>query len=183
MVDRLREEMGEAVRVDWQAFELRPEPVPTLPPRGEYLTRVWESSVYPMARERGMTLRLPPVQPRTRLAFQAVEHARTAGAFDPYHRALFRAFFEEGEDIGRPEVLGDLATEAGLAADDLLVALELETHLPAVLAQEARAADLGLRGVPAILLGDDLETAERVTGAVPYEVLAREVETALETRR
>lgn len=37
------------VELVWRAFELRPEPHPALDPRGEYLTRVWESSVYPLA--------------------------------------------------------------------------------------------------------------------------------------
>ena len=32
--------------VVWRAFELRPEPVPALDPKGEYLMRVWRSSVY-----------------------------------------------------------------------------------------------------------------------------------------
>ena len=41
-----------AVEVVWRAFELRPEPVATLDPRGEYLQRVWENSVYLMAEAR-----------------------------------------------------------------------------------------------------------------------------------
>lgn len=49
--------MNELVRLDpvvevvWRAFELRPEPVATLDPRGEYLQHVWENSVYPIGRE------------------------------------------------------------------------------------------------------------------------------------
>ena len=42
-----------AVEVVWRAFELRPEPVATLDPRGEYLQRVWENSVYLMAERLG----------------------------------------------------------------------------------------------------------------------------------
>ena len=36
------------VRISWQAFELRPDPVPTLDPNGNYLRDVWERAVYPM---------------------------------------------------------------------------------------------------------------------------------------
>ena len=78
VLDRIRDEYGEAVAVDWRAFELRPEPVPTLDPDGDYLHTVWNQSVYPMARQRGMTLKLPPVQPRSRRAFQLVEFERSA---------------------------------------------------------------------------------------------------------
>jgi hypothetical protein len=63
-VERLKEEFGPRVDVSWHAFELRPEPAPTLDPDGEYLHDIWGRSVYPMAEERGMRLRLPPVQPQ-----------------------------------------------------------------------------------------------------------------------
>ncbi len=49
-----------AVEVVWRAFELRPEPVATLDPRGEYLQRVWENSVYLMAERLGKTMNFRP---------------------------------------------------------------------------------------------------------------------------
>jgi predicted DsbA family dithiol-disulfide isomerase len=48
-----------------------------------------------------MTMKLPPVQPRSRLAHEAARWAREQGCFDDYHAAVFRSFFERGEDIGR----------------------------------------------------------------------------------
>lgn len=71
-LSRLREEFGDQVEVDWRAYELRPDPIPTLDPDGDYLHRVWNASVYPMAQSLGMTLRLPtrpasqPQGPRSR---------------------------------------------------------------------------------------------------------------------
>ena len=70
VLDAVREHYGDRVVLDWRAFELRPEPEPTLDPDGAYLHRAWGQSVYPLAEQRGMTLRLPPVQPRSRKAFQ-----------------------------------------------------------------------------------------------------------------
>jgi predicted DsbA family dithiol-disulfide isomerase len=87
---RLQAEHAEEVEIDWRAFELRPEPAPTLDPNGDYLHRVWNQSVYPMAEQRGMVLRLPPVQPRSRKAFEAAEFAREVGRFDPMNRACSR---------------------------------------------------------------------------------------------
>ena len=60
---RLQEEFGDQLAIEWHAFELRPEPTPTLDPAGDYLRRTWDRAVYPMAAEYGMVLRLPPVQP------------------------------------------------------------------------------------------------------------------------
>lgn len=81
VLERICQEYGEAVDLEWRAFELRPEPVPTLDPNGEYLHTVWNQAVYPIARQKGMTLRLPPVQPRSRRALELAEFARQQGRF------------------------------------------------------------------------------------------------------
>jgi predicted DsbA family dithiol-disulfide isomerase len=52
-------------------------------------------------------MKLPPVQPRSRLAHEAAHWAREQGRFDDYYAAVFRCFFERGE--GRVEVLTSLA--------------------------------------------------------------------------
>ena len=75
---------------------------------GEYLRRVWNRLVYPMAEERGMILRLPTAQPRSRKSLEAAEFARTAGLFDFVHCALFKVFFENGRDLADSDVLADI---------------------------------------------------------------------------
>ena len=139
------------VEVVWRAFELRPDPVPTLDPGGEYLQTAWKSSVYPMAEKLGIPMKLPPVQPRTRLAHQAAHWARARGRFDDYHQALFRAFFERGEDIGQVAVLARLAAELGLDPAALREALARRELEPGVLADERDAQGMGVRGVPAFI--------------------------------
>ena len=168
---RVREEYGEKVEVDWRAYELRPDPVPTLDPNGEYLHRVWNASVYPMARHLGMTLRLPPVQPRSRKALEAAEFARDAGKFDEMHTALFKAFFESGEDIGDTEVLLEIGSSVGLDREELRAALQKGRYTEKVVADEELAKGLGVNSVPTMLVGpadDLLEKAEALIGAQPY---------------
>ena len=135
----------------WRAFELRPEPAPPRDPAGDYLRRVWESSVYPLAERLGVTMRLPPLQPRSRLAHEAAHWARTSGRFEDYNAAVFRAFFERGEDIGVPSVLASLATALGLDGDALASTLESGEFEPGVLEDEGKAEALGVRGVPAFV--------------------------------
>jgi predicted DsbA family dithiol-disulfide isomerase len=139
------------VDIVWRAFELRPDPVPTLDPSGAYLHRVWGSSVYPMAERLGMTIRLPPLQPRSRLAHEAAHWARSQARFDDYNAAVFRAFFERGEDIGDIAVLTALAAQLGLSADALRRALENHAFLQSVLDDERLAQTLGISGVPAFV--------------------------------
>jgi predicted DsbA family dithiol-disulfide isomerase len=139
------------VEIVWRAFELRPEPVPTLPPGGEYLTRVWRDSVYPLAERLGVTMRLPPVQPRSRRAHEAAKWAASVGRFDEYNGAVFRAFFERGEDIGETEVLVSLAATMGLDGEGLRSSLDQLEFEGQVLADEHEAQMLGVRGVPAFV--------------------------------
>lgn len=168
---RVREEYGEAVEVDWRAYELRPDPVPTLDPDGEYLHRVWNASVYPMANSLGMKLRLPPVQPRSRKALEAAEYAREEGKFAEMHTALFRAFFESGRDIGREEVLLEVGASVGLGREGLRAALEEGRYTQKVLRDEELARKLGVSSVPIMFVGpadEPFEGAEVITGAQPY---------------
>jgi len=179
---QLRDEFGNDVDVNWQAFELRPEPVPTLDPDGEYLHAVWNASVYPMASERGMNLKLPPVQPRSRRAFELAEFARDKGRFDQTHRALFKAFFEEGKDISDLGVLGEIAELVGVDPEEAKTAIELGTYQERVVDQQRRATALGIRAVPTILLssaGMPVANTATISGAQPYEAVRSAVKQAV----
>ena len=167
------------VEVVWRAFELRPEPVPVPDAQGEYLQTVWRESVYPLAARLGMPMRLPPVKPRSRLAHQAAHWARAEGRFDEMNAAVFRAYFERGEDIGRAEVLAALAAGLGLDAERLRAALESREFEPAVLDDELEARDLGVGAVPAFVAGrraalSGVQTAENLRRLVAH---ARALET------
>jgi predicted DsbA family dithiol-disulfide isomerase len=179
---QIREEFGDEVDVNWQAFELRPEPVPTLDPDGKYLHTVWEASVYPMAAERGLSLKLPPVQPRSRRAFELAEIAREKERFNKTHRAIFKAFFEEGKDIDDLNVLREIAASVGLNPDETRTALEVGTHRQRVIDQERRAEAFGVRAVPTMLVAParmTFENAALISGAQPYEVVHSAVEQAM----
>jgi len=179
VVDRLRQEYGSRVEIAWNAFELRPDPVPLPKPDDPARRRRWQTNILPMAAERGLAMSLPPVAPRTRSTFQAVELARDHGKFDAFHRAIFEAFFRDGRDIGDAAVLADIGASVDLSPALVTSALSERTYLGHVLAQEQLARQLGVTGVPAMFVGDDLQTAEPVIGAVPYDWLEATVERAL----
>jgi predicted DsbA family dithiol-disulfide isomerase len=178
VVDRLSREYGNRIELVWHAFELRPEPVPLPAAVDPSRRRRWDASVAPMARDRGLVMNQPAIATRTRLTFQAVEAAREHGRFDAMHHALFEAYFRDGRDIGAAVVLADIAKSIGLEPVVVARALGEGTYLTRVLDQERLARDLGVTGVPAAFVGDDLMTAEPVIGAVPYEWLQAAVERA-----
>jgi predicted DsbA family dithiol-disulfide isomerase len=96
---------------------------------------------------------MPEIKPRSRLAQQTAAWARARGQFDVINEAIFRAYFERGEDIGQVAVLAELAGSRGLDAQSLRLALESGQYLDEVLSDERLAERYGLRGVPAFIAG------------------------------
>lgn len=144
------------MEVIWCAFELRPDPVPTLDPKGEYLQRVWRDSVHPLSEKLGFHMKLPPVQPRSRRAHEASHWANAQGYFNDYNLSIFEAFFERGEDIGKKDVLVRLASDLGLDGEALRSALEQRVFEKSVLAEEEEAERYGVQAVPAFVAGDQM---------------------------
>jgi predicted DsbA family dithiol-disulfide isomerase len=162
------------VEINWRAFELRPEPVPSLDPQGEYLQNAWRNSVYPLAERLGITMKLPPVQPRSRLSHEAAHWARTQGRFDDYHAEVFRSFFERGEDISQIDTLTALAGKLGLNGKSLRGVLETHEFEESVLDDEREAQRLGISGVPAFVVDRKLA----LSGVQPVENLHQLVDRA-----
>ena len=182
VVQRIEQEFAGRVRVRWRAYELRPEPEPTLDPAGDYLRDIWASAVYPMAAKRGMKLQLPPVQPRSRKAFEATEYARDRGKADAMRHAIFAAFFEDGRNIGDLQILEELAASLDIHLAGLRRALDANVYTGRVVGDENEAAELGLSGVPAMVLTPAERSGERrllISGAQPYETVRELVERAL----
>lgn len=174
----LRELLEDAADVDviWRSFELRPNTVPPLDPNAEYLQRVWEASVYPLAEKLGVTMTLPPVQPRTRRTHEAAHWARSIGRFDEYHRALLAAFFERGENIGDVDVLVALADALGMPGGDLRRALATFAFEQHVIDDEELAKQTDVGSVPAFIANGRYG----VIGVQPVDVLRQLVDRARE---
>lgn len=186
MLEAVARRFGEGVQIRWHAYELRPDPVPMPDPDSEYIHEHWENRVLPMARERGLIMRVPRRQVRSRRALQAALFAREHGRFREMDRAIYRGRFEDDADISDVEVLAGMARDAGLDDEALRYALKTGAYIEP-LEQDLRLAQaIGIRGVPVSLVGpaeDDFHQfrrrAEPVLGAVPEEWMADVVERAL----
>jgi len=88
--------------------------------------------------------------------------------FEAFHRGVFDALWEDGEDIGDQAVLEDIAAEAGLPADVVAEALADEGTEAELEAAFDAATQQRITGVPTFVSG---EHAAR--GAVPPEQLER----------
>lgn len=157
-------------------FELRPEPAETLRPDGEYLQRAWRQSVYPIARQIGVPIKLPTVspQPHSHLAFEGFQFARERGKGNEYNHRVLTAFFVEGRDIGDVGVLTKLAGEVGLDETEFGEALRTRRYED-VHRRALRHAyqEAGVTGVPMFVIGDQV-----LTGLQDRETLEAAIERA-----
>ena len=138
---------AEGVHIAHEPFELAPRPLPLPDPGSAALVAAWERSVLPLAATLGMEIRRPALAVRTRKAHEAAAAARELGAGDAMHDAIFRAYFLEGADIARVDVLVDIGVRLGLDRLDLKVALDVDRYAPAV---EAAQRELRARGIGAV---------------------------------
>lgn len=96
-------------------------------------------------------MKQPPLQPRTRLAHAAAKWAADNGRFAAFNIALFKAFFQNGQDIGKLEILAHIAQELHLDPHALAHESQLDVYVDRVLNDQESARQADVRAVPAFV--------------------------------
>jgi predicted DsbA family dithiol-disulfide isomerase len=171
VLERALKGLEKEVEVEWLPFELRPAPTPTLKPEEDYLQTTWKQSVYPTAERLGIDIVLPAIspQPYTHLAFEGYQFAKENEKGNAYTHRMFKAFFQEEQDIGDIEILTELAGEISLNKEAFKQALETKkyskTHQQALRHSYEEA---NITAVPTFIIGD-----KKVRGLLREEELKR----------
>ena len=103
----------------------------------------------------------------SRLAQELGLWAETRGRGHEFHMTAFRAYFVDGRNLARREVLIDLASSAGLDPDEAGTVIDSRSFSNAVDRDWNRSRELGITAVPTYLSG-----FSRLVGAQSYEALA-----------
>lgn len=172
------------VEVVWRSYELAPdqEPVPG-PTAAEAMTQWWgEQAPARVAHIRavgaadGLELNLHLARPvNTFTAHRLIHLAAERGLADEMAERLLRGYHTEGLNIADRRVLARLGAEAGLAAADVEALLTGDAHADRVRADERRAAELGITGVPSLVI----DGSAAVSGVQPPAELRRLIELAV----
>jgi predicted DsbA family dithiol-disulfide isomerase len=104
----------------------------------------------------GLRLTPPRLVPWTRKAHELHAHAARHGVSDEVRLAVFDAFFSEGKDIGRVDVLVDIGAGAGLERLETKAVLDVDRHETDVASLRREAQELGVDDVPCYLAGSRL---------------------------
>jgi predicted DsbA family dithiol-disulfide isomerase len=177
-VRRLEEEFGDALRVEWRAFLLRPTPEPRTLEKFRAYTQSWlrpaaepdAPEFRPWASEEG-----PPSHSIPAHTVAKAAAALGPDAFRAMHDRLLRAYFVESHDITNQDTLRTLWSEIGLADGAFDVSTTPSTQT-AIIEEHRDALVHGVNGVPAIMMvGNDVP----VVGAMPLASYRRWIARAL----
>jgi predicted DsbA family dithiol-disulfide isomerase len=150
-------------KIVWRPFQLNPDMPLEGMNRKIYRTRKfgsWERSVAMDAElaATGKILRIDfnygkvLMTPNTFAAHRLLWWAEQRNHLDPLVEALFSAYFGEGRDVGRHDVLAEIASEVGLPPAEALAFLDSDSGQKEVKEEELKGLKLGLQGVPFFVL-------------------------------
>jgi predicted DsbA family dithiol-disulfide isomerase len=159
--------------VTWLPFELNPDMPPDGMERTAYRTAKFgaqrsaelDQQMTALGQAEGVSFAFERQQrtPNTRRAHVLIAYATQAGVADSVVDTLFRAYFEEGRDIGSIDVLIDIAVQSDLPGEAVRQALEDAALLGEVRALERQAGEIGIAGVPFFIV----DNSWAVSGAQP----------------
>ena len=167
------------VEVTWRSFELDASaPRVTHEPVAEMLARKYR---IPVAQAEAMNARLAGEGKKEGIDFR-FDRVRLGNTFDAHrltHLAaaagkreamverLMRAYFTDGATVGDVDTLVRLAVEVGLDEQETRRALESEAYAADVRADQQRARDFGISGVPFFAIDERYG----ISGAQPPEAI------------
>jgi len=138
--------------VEWMPFELRPPPTPLTSQEDPDLAPRWGSAGTEHEQRRAFSP--PQLVPWTRKAHELVLHAAESDRDTPVRELIFEAYLFEGRDIGRVDVLVDLARVAGLDTTETKAVLDVDRFEAQVAAQRREASEVGITTTPTLRAGD-----------------------------
>ena len=179
------------VIIRWHAFQLNPD----LPSQGisrkQYLEDKFggpqrAAEIYERVRTAGRSVGLElnidgiRLQPNTLAAHALIAFAQMGDADgSDMKERLLNAYFVENRFIGSPDVLAEIAEEAGLNGDDARAFVTDPDHLEAVAQADARVRGMGISGVPFFIFNQRVS----VSGAQDPAVLLGAMQQAVAGKR
>jgi predicted DsbA family dithiol-disulfide isomerase len=146
------------IAVHWTAFPLHPE----TPEDGMTLEELFAGKpidikkvmarLKHVADELGLALAEREKTYNSRRAQELAKWAESEEKGDPFHEAVFRAYFVDGRNIGRMDELVALAKSVGLPEKEARSVLELRAFKEAVDSDWERSHALGITGVPTFVV-------------------------------
>lgn len=163
--------------IEWQPFQLNPDMPAGGMDRRAYLEGKFGGKdaavqaylpVVTHGETAGLDLKLDAITrtPNTLDAHRLILWAGIEGCQTAVVSALFRAYFNDGRDIGDAEVLGDIADGAGLDASVIGRLLGTDADCETIRGRDRAAREMGITSVPTFVVAGQ----HAVPGAQPTDL-------------
>ena len=159
-VRRLKPEFN--FELEWRGFQIHPdwpaEGIPADKAREissdpDSRRALWER-ISAMAETVGFSMRPPAILTNSRAALAATEFARESGRDEALEERIYRAYFNEGLNIGDPSVVVKLASETGLDSSEVADAIKSPKYELRLKNNALAANQRGVNGVPTFFIGE-----------------------------
>jgi predicted DsbA family dithiol-disulfide isomerase len=170
-IDRLRQNFD--LQIEWSVYPLHPE----VPDEGMSLYDLFYGKIdvdSVLSRLEGIADELSlPFGHRTmtynsRKAQELGKWAEEMGCGEAFHRAVYHAYFAEGKNISRIDILTDIAQTVGQNPEVAREAIESGRYAAKVEADWNKASILGVTAVPTSIYGE-----EALVGFQEYDAFQR----------
>src|SRR6056297_2067703 len=169
--------------LEWHPFQLNPDMPPEGMDRHAYLEGKFGgregaakayAPVLERAEEAGLEIDFAAISrtPNTLDAHRLIHWAGIEELQTPMAMALFRAYFDEGRDIGDHEVLADVADSLSMDGAMIRRLLQSDSDTDDIRARDARVREMGISGVPTFIVGGQ----HAVPGCQPAELWVRVID-------
>ncbi|RKT34138.1 putative DsbA family dithiol-disulfide isomerase [Roseovarius halotolerans] len=173
----LKERPDHPFTIEWHPFQLNPDMPREGMDRRAYLEQKFGGKdgavkaympVAEKAAEAGLNIDFEAITrtPNTLDAHRLLHWAGIEDRQTPMAMALFRAYFEQGRDIGDHEVLADLADELEMDAAVVSRLLASDADEDAIRKRDAQFREMGVSSVPTFIVAGQ----HAVPGAQPPEL-------------
>ena len=169
-IERLQKDFEIDIR--WTAFPLHPD----TPEQGRTLEELFAGRnididqmmdhLKQVASKLGLPLGERKKTYNSRLAQELGKFAEWKGKGDEFHKAMFRAYFVDGQNIGKTSILVKLAESIHLNGKNAQKVIQDRTYKDAVDLDWKRSYEIGVTAVPTFLFNN-----QRLVGAQNFETL------------
>lgn len=145
---------GFQIHPDWPAEGMNPERFYGSGPVADQRRQMIWDRILAMAEEVGLSMKPPKLLTSSRYALEAGEYATEHGLGEQFEERIFRAYFEEGRNIGEAQTVNELAAEVGIDPQALSQGLASRKYSLLLKNSEMMAHQRGVSGVPTFFIGE-----------------------------